>query len=105
VVKRTNTNGGIIPEVYALGHNYPNPFNPITRIPYQLPEDTQVRISVYNLLGQEVVTLVNEFQLAAYHTAVWNGRDASGREVPSGVYIYRMETPSFHKTQKLVLLK
>ncbi|MFQ6606827.1 MAG: T9SS type A sorting domain-containing protein, partial [Fidelibacterota bacterium] len=105
VVKRVNTSGGIIPDVYALGHNYPNPFNPLTRIPYQLPEDTHVRIAVYNLLGQEVVTLVNEFQLAAYHTAVWNGRDRNGREVPSGVYIYRMETPRFHKTQKLVLLK
>ncbi|MBL7066630.1 MAG: right-handed parallel beta-helix repeat-containing protein [Candidatus Marinimicrobia bacterium] len=105
LAKRVCTNGEIIPDSYTLGHNYPNPFNPTTIIPYQLPEDTHTRITIYNLLGQEVRVLVDEFQLAAYHSAIWNGNDKFGKAVPSGVYLYRIDTPNFHKSSKLLLIK
>ena len=105
VVKHASTGGNVLPDSYALGNNYPNPFNPTTVIPYQLPEDTRVRITVYNMLGQEVAVLVDEFQLANFHRISWKGKDTRGKSVPSGVYIYRLETPSYQKSHKLLLLK
>ena len=105
IVQRASTGGNVLPNAYALGNNYPNPFNPTTIIPYQLPEDAHVRIVVYNMLGQEIVTILDEFQLANFHRASWKGKDARGKPVPSGVYIYRLETPAYHKSKKLLLLK
>jgi hypothetical protein len=105
VAKHVSTGGNVLPDTYALGNNYPNPFNPTTVIPYQLPEDTRVRITVYNMLGQEVAVLVDEFQLANFHRISWKGKDTRGKSVPSGVYIYRLETPAYQKTNKLLLLK
>lgn len=93
------------PDHYGLGQNMPNPFNPSTTIGYQLPESGQVRLSIYNLLGQEIRTLVNEPMEAGYYTAVWDGKDDGGRQVASGIYIYRMQSGKFVDARRMMLLK
>ncbi|MFC1480631.1 M4 family metallopeptidase [Candidatus Neomarinimicrobiota bacterium] len=95
-----------IPTAYGLSNAYPNPFNPTTVIKYALKEDVRATLRVYNLLGREVLTLVDEYQPAAYYSVVWNGRDATGRPLPSGLYIALMQAGSnFRASTKLVLLK
>jgi hypothetical protein len=90
-----------IPDNYSLSQNFPNPFNPLTMINYQLPITDKVELSIYNLLGQKVATLVSESQKAGYHSAQW---DAS--VFASGVYFYRIITDNgFSNTKKLILLK
>jgi hypothetical protein len=89
-----------IPKGVQLYQNYPNPFNPVTMINYQLPMASKVELSIYNLLGQEVATLVNERQQAGYHIVEW---DASG--IASGVYYYRLEAGNFIETRKMIYLK
>ena len=90
---------------YSLSQNYPNPFNPTTAIKYCLKEETKVTIKVYNLLGKEIITLVNETQPAGYQSITWNGTDHSGNPVPSGTYICQMKAGNFNKSQKMVLMK
>jgi len=94
-----------IPKEFALGHNYPNPFNPGTDIRYQLPKPAHVTLTVYNLLGHEIRTLVDEQKPAGYFTAHWDGKDNHGQEVPSGVYIYRIHAGSFVDIKKMLLLR
>ena len=88
------------PEAFVLEQNYPNPFNPNTYIEYALPEASFVRLSIYNMLGQEVAILVSEDQAAGYFQITW---DAS--EVPSGMYVYRLEAGDFSKSRVLTVLK
>ena len=95
----------LLPTRYALHQNYPNPFNPITIIRYELPKASNVQMRIYNLLGQEVIRLVDEDQTPGYHKAIWSGRDARGRSVSSGIYIARLVTPGYAKSIKMVLLK
>ena len=94
-----------LPSEYTLGQNYPNPFNPSTVIGYDLPSRSDVRIDIYNVLGQSVRTLVSEAQSAGKHTAEWDGRDANGHSVASGVYLYRLQAGGFVQTKKMVLAK
>jgi|GEM_PF-726921 len=94
-----------IPNEYRLLQNYPNPFNPMTTIEYHLPEATRVTVEVYNLLGQRVKTLVDEYQNAGRHRVVWNSRNEHGQAVSSGVYIYRLHTEQTTLTQKMLFLK
>ncbi|UCH63925.1 MAG: M4 family metallopeptidase [Fidelibacterota bacterium] len=94
-----------IPSVYSLSHGYPNPFNPNITIPFGLPEPIRTRLVVYDLLGREVVRLVDEHLEPGYHAVVWNGRNAAGSDVPSGLYIARLVTPEYTKSIKMVLLK
>ncbi|UCH11039.1 MAG: leucine-rich repeat domain-containing protein [Fidelibacterota bacterium] len=94
-----------IPGEYALHANYPNPFNPSTTIRYDLPEAVEVTLVVYDLLGREVVRLVDQRLEAGYHQLVWNGRDRAGRELPTGMYIVTMMTPEYSRAIKMVLLK
>lgn len=89
-----------VPEEFKLHHNYPNPFNPTTNIKYALPEASQVQLTVFNTLGQEVAKLVNKKQAAGSHSVVF---DAKG--LPSGMYIYRLRAANFEKTQKMMLVK
>jgi hypothetical protein len=89
-----------IPQKFSLHQNYPNPFNPSTTISYDLPERSRVKLTVYNLLGQEVATLVNAEQEPGRYSINF---DASG--LPSGVYFYTLQTPYFTKTNKMVLVK
>lgn len=94
-----------LPEKFALHTNYPNPFNPTTTIKYSLPEACNVTIVVYNITGQTVKTLVNGFESAGEHSVIWDGRDASGQSVASGIYLYRISAGRFTDTKKMQLLK
>jgi len=94
-----------LPSAYALHQNYPNPFNPSTTLRFDLPAATDIHIVVYDLLGREIVRLVEQRLEAGYHRLVWNGRDRRGREVPTGMYIVLMATPEYRKSIKMVLLK
>lgn len=96
--------GTALPEDFALGYNYPNPFNPATIIPYQLPETEHVRLEVFNILGQRVAFLVDTEQPAGAHTARWDGTDASGRAVGAGVYIYRLTSGGQAMSRRMVLV-
>jgi hypothetical protein len=89
-----------LPQQYTLSQNYPNPFNPSTQIQYAVPEATQVTLEVFNSLGQKVMDLVDGQKSAGYHTATF---DASG--LSSGVYLYKLTTPSFSQTNKMLLIK
>ena len=99
--------GGIMPEEYVLSQNYPNPFNPQTEINYSLPVSGEVRLTVYNLLGQRVVTIVDEIQQAGNYRASWNGHDEFGKSVSSGIYLYNLNVSNgkFSETKKMLLLK
>jgi len=94
-----------IPEEFSLSQNYPNPFNPLTKIDFSLPKTGRVVITIYNLLGQEVTTLVNERLSYGYHTITWQGTDKMGRPVGSGVYFSELKTAGNRKTRKMLLLK
>ncbi|MCH7498171.1 MAG: choice-of-anchor B family protein, partial [Candidatus Marinimicrobia bacterium] len=94
-----------LPQSFALHQNYPNPFNPTTTLRFDLPAATHVRIVIYDLLGREVVHLVNGRLEAGYHGLIWNGRDTRGREVPTSIYIAHLMTPGYTKSIKMVLLK
>jgi hypothetical protein len=95
----------ILPTTFDIAQNYPNPFNPTTTINYQVPQVTDVKLVVYNILGQKVRTLVNDRMEPGYHSVVWDGRNEDGRTVASGIYIYRFEAIDYTKTLKLMLLK
>ncbi|MBU78482.1 MAG: hypothetical protein CMG28_03535 [Candidatus Marinimicrobia bacterium] len=97
--------GDLIPETFALHANYPNPFNPSTTISYDLPEQAQVTLKVYDMLGKQIKTLVNQSQDAGNRTAVWNGTDNLGRQVSAGVYLYQIQAGEFSQTRKMLLLK
>ena len=97
---------GYIPDTYVLDQNYPNPFNPITRIGFGVPEDATVSLKIYNILGKEVRTLVNnQFMEAGYKNIVWNARNENGERVPTGIYFVLMNSGSFMQSKKMVLLK
>jgi len=87
-----------LPATYSLDQNYPNPFNPSTTIRYELPSSSHVRISVFNVLGQVIATLVDEVQDAGYKSVVWKAGN-----VASGVYFYRLQSASFVQTRKMLL--
>ena len=96
--------GPALPAQFALGPNYPNPFNPSTIIPYQIPTATHVRLEVFNVLGQRIATLVNREQSAGAHTAQWDATDAAGRAVGAGVYIYRLSSGGATVSRRMVLI-
>ncbi len=109
VVTDINSEEPATPDAFVLYPNYPNPFNPFTTIRYQLPAAGKVTLKIYNLLGQEVATLVNRSHAAGVYSAVWNGQNSTGHAVASGVYMYRLELISGEKryasTKKLLLIK
>ena len=96
--------GRALPARFALGPNYPNPFNPSTIIPYQLAASAAVRLEVFNLLGQRITTLVDGERPAGFHTATWHAVDGAGRAVGAGVYIYRMTVGVENQTGRMVLI-
>ncbi|MFH1007371.1 MAG: FlgD immunoglobulin-like domain containing protein [Candidatus Latescibacterota bacterium] len=108
----------VAPRAYALSSNYPNPFNPVTTIAFSIPEpDNQFsrtasgaatvrcRLFVYNLLGQRVKTLVDEVRSPGRYKAQWDGSDDAGRQVASGLYLYRLVSEDFVRTEKMLLLR
>lgn len=94
-----------VPFTTELRQNYPNPFNPTTTINYQIAKNGDVKLVVYDVLGQVVKTLVNEAKVRGKYTATWNGRDNAGKAVGTGVYFIRMNAPDYEKTGKMLLLK
>jgi len=95
-----------IPEEYSLAQNYPNPFNPVTTINYNLPDEAQVTIVVYDLMGRIVNTLLNkEHTTAGYKSVVWNATDDRGTPVSAGLYFYQIHAGDFTQVRKMVLLK
>jgi len=97
--------GEIIPEVFALHQNYPNPFNPITSLRYDLPEDGLVNITIYDMMGRVVKTLVNSSQTAGYKSVQWNATNDRNESVSAGLYLYTIQAGEFRQTKKMVLLK
>jgi hypothetical protein len=97
--------GGETPTAYRLAQNFPNPFNPVTTIKFDIREKGQVRLKIYNVAGQLVRTLVDgEFEAGSY-TEDWKGLNNEGHKVASGVYFYRLEAGSFESVKKMVLLR
>ncbi|HPG40301.1 MAG TPA: T9SS type A sorting domain-containing protein [bacterium] len=94
-----------LPQSTVMLNAYPNPFNPETTIKYTLHKDAQVTITVYDLLGRKVKTLIDEQQSAGSYRAIWNGTDASGNKAASGAYLVQMQTGEISQTQKVLLLK
>ncbi len=94
-----------MPDEFELSQNYPNPFNPITNIRFQLPEASKVTLKIYNILGQEIKTVVSKNLDAGYHTVKWDGTNNFGLKVASGVYIYQVKAGSFIASKKMVFLK
>ncbi|MCC7429445.1 VCBS repeat-containing protein [bacterium] len=95
-----------LPLNYSLSQNYPNPFNPETKIEFSLPKAGSVKITVFDVLGREVKTLLSQKEVkAGGHFVVWNGKNTQNEQVASGVYFYRLEAGDFTETKKMVLLK
>ncbi len=92
-------------KTYALKQNYPNPFNPTTTISFELPVSGKTTVKIYNLLGNEIVNLLDQNIPAGKHQVVWNGKDATGRQVGSGVYIYCIESGEFTAASKMILMR
>jgi hypothetical protein len=97
--------GPEIPVTYALEQNYPNPFNPTTTITYQLPEQRDVTLTVYNILGQVVKSLVQNVQAAGIYAIRWDGTNDHGTGVSSGMYIYRLKAGNFVQSRKMMMLR
>ena len=94
-----------IPSEFVLGKNYPNPFNPVTRLDYLLPRRSDVSIRIYNMLGQEIITLLEQEQSYGEYSILWNGLDRSGKQVASGVYFTELKAGSIRRVTKMLLLK
>ena len=97
--------GEDLPRGFSLRQNYPNPFNPTTTFRYALSEDAPVTLKIYNILGQLVKTVVNDYQSAGYYESLWDGRNDVGSHAASGVYIYRMVAGNFTATKRMLFLK
>ncbi|SVA68971.1 uncharacterized protein METZ01_LOCUS121825 [marine metagenome] len=94
-----------IPNQLILHHNYPNPFNPVTTLRYDLPENAIVSITIYDKMGRIVKTMVNDDQTAGYKSIQWNATNDAGQPVSAGLYLYRIYAGEFVQTKKMVLLK
>jgi len=94
-----------LPLTFSLSQNYPNPFNPVTTIRYALPKDYYVELTIYNILGQRVITLVDEKQTAGYKMVRWDSSSQSGNAVVSGIYFCRLKAGDFTATRKMILLR
>ena len=94
-----------IPTEFALHQNYPNPFNPSTQIVFDLPDNSEVNVAIFDVQGKMVYEIANGFMLAGKHIAVWNGRSSDGKILPSGIYFTRMSTPDQSQTIKMLLAK
>jgi hypothetical protein len=94
-----------LPTSFELAQNYPNPFNPTTEINFSLQHGADVSLEIYNIMGQRVATLVDEYRESGAHSVTWDGRDTDGKPASSGIYFYRLRSGSFNETKKMMLLK
>ena len=90
---------------FSLGQNKPNPFNSVTVISYTLDKAGRARLDIYNIVGQIVATLIDRHHTPGQYQCIWKGANSAGREMPSGVYFYRLSTPEERAVRKLVLMK
>jgi hypothetical protein len=90
---------------FALFQNYPNPFNPITHINYFLPKQSNVKVVVFDLIGNKIKTLINMEQQSGFKTVEWNATNDIGKRVSAGIYFYDIQAGDFRKTRMMVLLK
>ena len=97
--------GIAIPDEFALHQNYPNPFNPVTTLRYDLPENGLVNIIIYDMLGRQVKTLVNQTHDAGYRSVIWDATNDYGKSVSAGIYLYQIQAGEYMQTKKMVLLK
>jgi len=95
----------VVPMSYELSQNYPNPFNPVTQIQYQVSEAHHITMTIFNIRGQFVRTVIDEWREPGYHFVIWNGKDEFGKGVSSGVYIYQMKAGKYIRTKKMILLR
>ena len=95
----------VMPEKFMLHQNYPNPFNPITTLRYELPEQTHVNITIYDMLGRKVKTILNEQQSPGYKQLIWDASNDYGKPVSAGIYLYQIQAGEYISTKKMVLLK
>jgi len=95
----------VMPEKFTIHQNYPNPFNPVTTLRYDLPENGNVNITIYDMLGRQVKTLINQNQNAGYMSVIWNATNDYGKPVSAGIYIYQIQAGEYISTKKMVLLK
>ena len=93
------------PASFPILYNYPNPFNPVTHLRYNLPEDALVNITIYDMMGRQVSTLVSSQQTAGFKSVVWNADNDKGTSVSAGLYLYTIEAGQYRQTKKMVLLK
>ena len=93
------------PLTYALDQNFPNPFNPETRIYFEVPQQHNIQLVIYNMMGQQIRTLVDEAYSAGRHVVNWDGRDNGGIKVPSGMYVYRIKAGDYIDHKKMMLIK
>jgi len=105
VVGTLSIDGDLMPVEFALHQNYPNPFNPVTTIRYDLPDNALVTITIYDMMGREVKTLVNQTQDAGYRSIVWDATNDYGKPVSAGIYLYQIQAGEYMQTKKMVLLK
>jgi len=105
LVLSVNDSDGLLPDGFSLSHNYPNPFNPGTTINYTLPMRSHVNISIYNLLGQRINTVVDRLKSAGEYTTYWDGTGFDGKQVSTGVYFYRLQAGDYAQSKKMLLLK
>jgi len=96
---------GKTPDVYRLSQNYPNPFNPSTTISYDLPEQSSVKLTVYDIRGQEVMVFPHRENSPGNYEVQWNGVDQSGNPVNTGVYFARLQAGDFTQTIKMLMIK
>lgn len=104
-INAVNENINILPNKYALYQNYPNPFNPSTVITYSIMNPENVKLEVFNIVGEKIATLINQVQTAGVHSIAWNSENENGISVNSGVYLLKIQAGSFSKVQKMLLLK
>ena len=93
------------PEKLGLNHSYPNPFNPVTTIAYDLPKRNSVNLSIYNIMGFRIATLINGSEEAGYKKIVWDGTDDFGRTVSGGVYLVHIKAGNYEVSRKMLFLK
>ncbi|MFQ5627333.1 MAG: FlgD immunoglobulin-like domain containing protein [bacterium] len=94
-----------LPATFQLKQNYPNPFNPETVIAFSVPENANVELSIYNMLGQRIRTLIHENRNAGDYQIKWDGRNGAGRQVPAGIYVYQLHVGTYLETRKMVIIK
>ena len=100
-----SSNSNLIIKRFGISQNYPNPFNPITTVRYELPKDSFVDVTVYDMLGNVVNNLVNANQSSGYKSIQWNATNNQGEPVSAGVYLYKIQAGDFVDTEKMILLK